>query len=328
MGVDSPTAGSLPAATPTDERPTRPVTIAFGGDIHFEGFLAERLADDQPTMLDPIADLMADADLAIANLETAVTDRGQPSDKAFNFRADPKAFEALRRAGIDVVSVANNHGMDYGPVGLQDTLTAAADADFPLVGGGDDADAAYAPWTTAIDGTTIAVIGATQVLDSNLQAQWTATEGQPGLASAKDVDRLVATVAGATVDHDIVIAFLHWGVEGETCPTADQTSLADELIAAGAKIVVGAHAHRVQGGGVKDGAVVHYGLGNFVFYRLDGTGTESGVLTITVIGDQILGYEWTPARLVSGVATKTDDPGEADAWEDRRSCTDLTATIP
>ncbi|MEL7158924.1 MAG: CapA family protein, partial [Actinomycetota bacterium] len=293
-----------PAATTTTEPPPGPVTIAFGGDVHFEGLLAEALANEPLTMLEPVADMMADADLAIVNLETAVTDRGQPSDKQFNFRTSPAAFDALRAAGIDVVSMANNHGLDFGLEGLEDSLDHALAADFPVVGIGRDADEAYAPWSTTVNGRRIAVIGATQVLDSSLISSWTATADQPGLASAKEVDVLTATVAAARDDHDTVVVFLHWGIEGETCPAPRQLELSDALVAAGADLVVGGHAHRVQGGGRKDGAFVHYGLGNFVFYTQGGPGTVSGVLRVTVSGRTIDNYEWVPARLRNGVATR------------------------
>ena len=321
-------APTPPAPTPPDPAtPLRePVTIAFGGDIHFERMIATALDDDPSTVLSPVAEMMADADIAIANLETAVTDRGTASAKQFNFRTGPAAFEALRAAGIDVVSMANNHGMDYGLVGLEDSLAHAAAADFPVIGIGADADAAYGPWSHVVNGQRIAVIGATQVLDSSLIASWTATDEQPGLASAKEVERLVAEVRRARLEHDTVIVYLHWGIEGETCPAPRQIELSDQLIEAGADVIVGGHAHRLQGGGRKGEAFVHYGLGNFVFYTESGPGADSGVLLLTVNGRSVDDYEWIPARLQSGVATALDAdsaPVGIDNWESLRSCTDL-----
>ncbi len=270
--------------------------------------------------------MMAGADIAIANLETAVTDRGTASPKQFNFRTGPAAFDALRAAGIDVVSMANNHGMDYGLVGLEDSLAHAEEADFPVIGIGADAGEAYAPWSHEVNGQRVAVIGATQVLDSSLIATWTATEEQPGLASAKEVDRLVAEVEAARLTHDTVIVYLHWGIEGQTCPAPRQQELSDQLIEAGADVIVGGHAHRLQGGGRKGEAFVHYGLGNFVFYTEGGAGADSGVLLLTINGRTIEEYEWIPARLRSGVATALDEeaaPAALANWESLRSCTDL-----
>jgi poly-gamma-glutamate synthesis protein (capsule biosynthesis protein) len=165
---------------------------------------------------------------------------------------------------------------------------------------------------------------ATQVLDD--AAAWTAGPHHPGLASAKAVDRLLAEVRAARIAADTVVVFLHWGVEGDTCPSGDQEALARELVAAGADVIVGGHAHRLQGAGRKDGALVAYGLGNSVFYSTGGPSTDSGVLRVTVQGRRVLGYRWEPARLVDGVATELqgDEAAAAQAaWQSLRACTDL-----
>ena len=315
-----------PEAATEPPEGARPVTIAFGGDIHFESYLRTGLVDRPFELLDPVAELMAGADIAVANLETTITERGTPVEKAFNFRAPPVAFDALRAAGIDVVSMANNHGLDYGLEGLEDSLRSAEDADFPVIGIGRNADEAYAPWSTEVNGQRVAIIAATQVLDASLVTAWTATDDQPGLASAKDRERLVEAVEAARADHDTVVVFLHWGIEGQTCPAARQVELSDRLIDAGADLVVGGHAHRLQGGGRKGEALVHYGLGNFVFYTDSGPGTDSGVLLVTVDGRTVDDYEWVPARLRSGVATRLEGDEAASAsesWEQLRQCTDL-----
>ncbi len=95
----------------------------------------------------------------MVNLETAVTTRGTPEPKQFHFRAPPASFAAVKAAGLDVVSLANNHTLDYGQVGLADTLAAAANSGVPIVGAGVNADAAYAPWITTVKGVRIAVPG-------------------------------------------------------------------------------------------------------------------------------------------------------------------------
>lgn len=279
-------------------------------------------------MLNPIADMVSSADLVVANLETTVTERGEPSPgKAFLFRTSPGAFDALSSAGIDVVSIANNHGMDFGTVGLFDTLDAAKEKDFPVIGAGRDVGQALLPFATEINGQRIAVIGATQVLDTETQRHWTATDNKHGLASAKDVDPLIEAVSNARSNFDTVVVYLHWGVEGHVCPSLDQLRLSDQLVEAGADIIVGSHSHRIQGGGFKRHAFVHYGLGNFVFYRYSGPTIESGVLTVTIDGRRIESYSWTPARLVDGVATATNSVADRNVWNRRRACTDLAPEI-
>ncbi|MBB6174132.1 poly-gamma-glutamate synthesis protein (capsule biosynthesis protein) [Nocardiopsis mwathae] len=315
--------------------PTDPFTIAFGGDVMFEGILRARLDDDPGTALGPIADTLSAADLAMVNLETAVTHGGTPvPGKQFVFRAPPAAFEALDAAGIDVVSIANNHGMDYGEEGLLDTLRYAEEADFPVVGAGRDIDAAYAPHITEVNGSTVAIIGATDVLDEELIPTWTAGEGRPGLASAKYEMRetLIAAVRSASEDTgaDTVVVFLHWGLEGSHCPLPHAPDLARDLIGAGADVVVGAHAHVLAPGGYLGDAYVHYGLGNFAFYNFSGPTAESGVLTLTLHDGAVLDDEWLPARIEGGVPIpyEGDSADRARAeWERLRTgcATDLAA---
>lgn len=304
------------------------VTLAFGGDVHFEGQIRTRLQADPASVMEGVAPLLSRADLAVINLETAITARGTKApDKEFTFRAPPAAFAALRAGGVDVASMANNHGMDYGREGLEDSLDAAAAGGVAVVGIGRNATEAFRPFISEVRGQRIGVIGATQVLDDDLRAAWTATDSQPGLASAKEVDRLTAAVRATRAQVDTLVVYLHWGTEGRTCPNEVQPILARALTEAGADVIVGGHAHRLQGAGRLGAAFVAYGLGNFVFYADDGPGTDSGVLTVTVTGRDIDGYRWTPARLVGGrpaplSGTAADQASKA--WAALRDCARLT----
>lgn len=302
------------------------VTLAFGGDVHFMGDDANRLAADPATAVGPIATVLSHADLAMVNLETAITTRGTPAKKQYVFRAPATAFTALRSAGIDVATMANNHGEDYGPVGLQDSLAAAAAAHFPVVGIGQDADAAFAPYRVTVKGQRIAVIGATQVLDNNLAGAWTAGVGKPGLASAYDVPRLLASVTAARASSDLVVVYLHWGKELSTCPTGNQRYLAQRLVDEGADIVVGSHAHVQLGAGRLGTGYVDYGLGNFVFYAGRGVTAQSGVLLLTVNGRQVTHSTWVPAEVERGIPVPLEGQAATDAaarWDGLRACTGL-----
>jgi Bacterial capsule synthesis protein PGA_cap len=346
-GDSEPSAASDPATTATSPRTTAtpttarqpagngprqptgtPVTLAFGGDVHFEGVIESRLASNPATALGPIASVLRQADLAMVNLETAVTTGGTPAGKDFNFRAPPSAFRALQGAGVDVATMANNHGEDYGVAGLRDSLAAAEAARFPVVGIGRDAIQAFGAHVATVKGQRIAVFGATQVLDSSLAAAWTAGPGKPGLASAYKESRLLAAVRAARQTSDTVVVFLHWGQERNSCPIPRQRALAPRLVAAGADVVVGSHAHVLLGSGYLDGAYVAYGLGNFVFYARGGLGAQSGVLTLTVRGRAVTGVRWTPAVISGGVPIPLGGAEAARAgasWRALRSCTGLSA---
>jgi len=304
----------------------KPVVLAFGGDVHFEGVLRSKLASSPEGLLAPIAPVLDNADLAIVNLETAVTNGGAPAAKQFVFSAPPDAFTALRGGGVHVASMANNHGLDFGEAGLRDSLAAARRARFPLIGIGLDGKRAYRPFRRRINGQRIAVIGATQVLDDHLISAWTAGPGKPGLASAKDVSRLAQEVRAARRTSDTVVVFLHWGVELEQCPTTDQRTLAKQLVAAGADVVVGGHAHRLQGAGRMGNALVGYGLGNFVWYGTSELSTQTGVLFVTVTGRKVNDYRWAPARIVDGVPrvlAGAERRQELVSWRSLRGCTGL-----
>ena len=302
------------------------VVFAFGADVHFEGVLASKLATSARTVLAPIAPTLGRADLAVVNLETAVTNRGVAVPKEFTFRAPPAAFAALRGGSVDVASMANNHGLDFGEQGLRDSLAAAKRYRFPVVGIGTNAKRAYAPYRTTVNGQRIAVIGATQVLDDELVSAWTAGPGKPGLASAKDVPWLLEAVREARRTSDTVVVFLHWGVELMACPSSDQRKLARQLVRAGADIVTGGHAHRPQGAGRMGRSFVSYGLGNFVWYGTSELSTRTGVLFVTATGRRIDGYSWVPARIVGGVPRPLTGAPRKQAvasWRSLRSCAGL-----
>ncbi len=199
------------------------ITLAFAGDVNFAGRTA-RLLGDPATAFGPVTGLLRSADFAAVNLETAITRGGTPQRKTYHFRAPAAAFTALRDAGINLVTMANNHVLDYGPAGLADTLAAARAARFPYVGIGASAAAAWAPYLTTIKGVRLAVIGVSQVAE--LASSWVATSTRPGEANAIDLARTLAAVRYATRLANVVIVFMHWGTEGRACPDQAQLSLA------------------------------------------------------------------------------------------------------
>jgi poly-gamma-glutamate synthesis protein (capsule biosynthesis protein) len=305
-----------------------PVTFAFGGDVMFEEPIRSYLSEPA-SVFAPIRGVLRRADVAMVNLETAVTERGTPTpNKEYLFRAPPSAFDAIRRGGIDVVTVANNHGMDFGAQGLEDTLRAGERKGVPVVGGGRSEAEAFRPWRTTVKGQHIAVIGATQVIDEEYLSWWEARGRQTGVASAKyDMeDRLIRQVIKTRRASDTVVVYLHWGQELESCPLDRQVSLAERLVKAGADIIVGSHAHLLLGGGMLDRAFVDYGLGNFVFYTGGGIAAQTGVVEVTATGRRIDGYRFVPAEISGGRPEPVTGPAKAARiadWNALRDCTGL-----
>ena len=317
------------------------LTIAFGGDIHFEGRVG-RLLDGDDGLSELRATLGA-ADLAVVNLETAITDRGVPQPKIYHFRTTPKALTTLASAGVDVVSMANNHSVDFGPDGLVDTLAARDASPVPVVGIGRNAADAFAPAVVTVRGLRVAVIASTQINDYTVNT-FPATATAPGVAGNLRNDRLLQAVKAARATSDVLVVFLHWGTDYTTCPDRAQVATATAMAAAGADVVVGSHAHRIQGSGWLGSTFVGYGLGNFVWLNTRGEAdTRSGVLTVTV--DEaavraraalppnqwatqkavVVAQDYAPMRVSDdGIPRR---PADADvltaAWEQARSCARL-----
>lgn len=289
------TAAAEPSAAASTTAAPQEFTLAVAGDVHFTGRTAPLLRDPA-TAFGPIAPVLRGADLALLNLETAVTDRGTPEPKEFHFRAPATAYAAVRAAGVDAVSLANNHVLDYGQVGLADTLDAATAAAMPVFGAGRNAEAAYAPWVTTVRGTRVAVLGFSQI--TTLASTWGAQDDRAGVALSFDVQRVRAAVAAARSQADVVIAFMHWGPEGSGCPSARQKDFLPVLVQAGVDVVLGAHAHVLQGVGWSGRTFVSYGMGNFVWYGTSRS-TETGVLTLTLRGRDVIRWDLVPA-VVSG----------------------------
>jgi poly-gamma-glutamate synthesis protein (capsule biosynthesis protein) len=283
----SPASGpASPGATSSD------ITLAFAGDVHFAGRTLTLL--DQPaTAFGPIAQQLSAADVAMVNLETAITGRGAEEPKTFHFRAPDSAYQAIKAAGVDVVTIANNHALDYGRVGLADTVAAAKQAGVPAIGAGANAAEAYAPWVTEVKGVRIAVLAFSQIAE--LWTSWRATDTQAGIAMARDQSRAVAAVRAARAKADVVVVYVHWGVEGSSCPSGEMRTFAETMARAGADIVVGTHAHLLLGDGWIGKTYVQFGLGNFLWWRDDSFSNDTGVLTVTLRGGRVAETALVPA---------------------------------
>jgi poly-gamma-glutamate capsule biosynthesis protein CapA/YwtB (metallophosphatase superfamily) len=309
----------------------KPVTLAFGGDVHFEGPLAVRLADNPETALDgDIATLMSGADISMTNFESALISGpcNDPQPKQYVFHTSESALTAFKAAHVTLVTEANNHGEDCGRPGLAQALAIAKAAHYPIVGIGANAAQAFKPYRATVHGQRIAIFGATEVLDSNLITSWTATPTQAGLASAYQEGELVSAVQKARKDTDTVIVFLHWGTETQECPNSVQAPLAKALVKAGADIVVGSHAHVELGAGYLGTALVDYGLGNLAFYNTSPPEIYSGALHVTVTGRHIDKFSWRPAQISGGLPVPLSGSAATTAlqrWEGLRRCTGLSA---
>ena len=243
---------------PTEEPIT--LTIAAVGDLMFARDIVTLMQQFGPAYpFERVAPLLAGSDLLIGNLEGTFTERGEPLDKYYTFRAPPVLAETLTAAGFDAVSLANNHALDFGTEGLLDTLDALDALGVAHFGAGLDRGEAEAPLILQADGAFVALLGFSGVASSVF-----AEGNQPGVARAK-LEAVASSVASIAPAVDFVIVVFHFGTEYDAVPTEQQRALAAAAADAGASLVIGHHAHTLQPWERRGNALILYGLGNFVF---------------------------------------------------------------
>ncbi len=230
--------------------------------------------------------------------------RGRAAAKTFTFRSAPSFADTVASAGIDVVSLANNHTLDFGLDALDDTLENLDRVSVARVGAGRSLSEALAPAEFEIAGTTVAVLGASQIIPNGA---WPATATRPGIASAgkhainRETQQLLAAVRAAKTTNAVVIVVMHWGIEGDPCPSSVQQKLGRLLVDAGATAVLGAHPHILQPvvpvTTLTGDAVIAYSLGNFIWDPRSGATGDTGVLELRFDGPRLVATSFAPHRL-------------------------------
>lgn len=234
------------------------------------------------------------ADLTVANLEGQLSDNIPPSadEYTMTFISPTEAAAGLRWAGIDAVSLANNHTLDYGSGALLDTMRGLDQHGVAHFGAGENMRSAYAPLVLEAGGHRIAFLG----FDDVLKRGWS-DPSTPGSASAS-VEAVMDAVASARAQADVVIPYFHWGSEYVGVPDGRQRSLAYAAIDAGADLVLGAHPHWVQTVEWYEGKPIVYSLGNFVFDQMWSRTTRQGVIaTFTFAGSEVIKTRYSPVLI-------------------------------
>lgn len=254
-------------------------SVAAVGDIMLGGTAAPELQKfgyDYP--FEQVRGVLRQAPIVFGNLEGPLTDGGEPMrDKKYVFRSPPdQVAPALARAGFNVVSLANNHSMDYGVQGLEDTRAALEKNGIQPVGAGRNLAQARAPVYMKAGAATVAFLAYSLTFP---EESWAAPD-KPGTAFGHE-DSVRADVAAARKKADVVIVSFHWGQEGKTELRDYQVLLAHAAIDAGAMAVLGHHPHVLQAvEHYKDGVIL-YSLGNFTFGSYSKAATRSMIALLT-----------------------------------------------
>ncbi len=280
--------------------------LAAVGDVMLGRSVGVRLEAEGPEVaFAAVAGVLTEADIAVANLESAVGVTGTPAPKAYTFRAPPVAVEALTLAGIDLVSLANNHSLDYGPESLAETRALLTEGGILSVGAGPNRTVAHTPTRFEFNGLTIAFLAYVTVpvegggFDPRV---WDATDETPGVAWL-DVPAMVADVEAARGGADLVVVLLHFGIEWELEPSEAQREQARAAIDAGATLVIGAHPHVLQPIEEYGGGLIAYSLGNFVFDGFWDPANDSVILLVELTAEGVARYETVAVTIIDGIPT-------------------------
>lgn len=310
------TTGTADTATDGTEA-AKAVRLLFAGDVYLSDHVLE--AYDAAGGIDGVlsqgyqAEIQA-ADYFVTNEEFPFSTRGTPApDKQFTFRVHPEKVKLMQEMGIDLVTLANNHALDYGRDAMLDTIDTLDHAGIRHVGAGKNLAEARKPAIVKLNGRTFAFIGATRVYP---EADWAAGTDSAGMFSAYDGGAALAEeVKAAKQQADYVIAYVHWGIEREEMPNEVQKSIAHRLVDAGADLVVGAHPHVLQGLEYYQGVPIAYSLGNFVF----GSSIPSTALLQADVDDEGLRLRLIPGASATGYTRKLDDAEKIAAFYEKMS---------
>ena len=243
------------------------VTLAAAGDILLDRGVARAMkqAGENRYPLLRTAAIFRHADLAFANLECPLSDRGSQINM---FRGRPEYVETLTYGGFNLISLANNHILDYGVVAMLDTMAHLDAAGIVHAGVGENIFEARRPRILEIKGVKVAFLAYTEVGEgftyTRIPHQWAATSELPGAAPAR-ADFLRQDVKAARSEADLVIVSMHWGKEYDHRPTDFQKALGRIAMDAGADLVIGHHPHVIQGIEFRGRGAIAYSLGNFIF---------------------------------------------------------------
>jgi poly-gamma-glutamate capsule biosynthesis protein CapA/YwtB (metallophosphatase superfamily) len=271
-----------PEPSPTETREPKGRLLIHGtGDVNLDpSYIPNLAANGYGYAWTGVDGLFKEDDLTVVNLECAISTRGTPYPKEFTFRGPPESLPPMAQAGVEVANLGNNHAYDYGPEALVDSIRHLRAAAIAPVGAGRTQDHALRAAFFDLSGWRVGVVGLDQVVDPFPDA--IATQDKPGTAAGHDTSLMLRAIRQAERRADIVVVTIHWGVELDAVPRPEQVELGHRFVEAGADIVFGHHAHRLQPMDQYHGRPIFWGLGNFVWPNFSVEGSRTAVARVIV----------------------------------------------
>jgi poly-gamma-glutamate capsule biosynthesis protein CapA/YwtB (metallophosphatase superfamily) len=308
------------AAEAADSMAPKPMRLAAAGDMQIGEAQGPFLLSGRSGLSSIISpDLLANidsADIAVANLESPISSRGEPNpEKRYHFRMPPGSAKAFKEAGFDLLLFGNNHAFDYGAEGFSDTLTELSGAGMPMVGAGKDLkEAAAARYIEAGPGENLAFVGFAFYPKESLGfsiSEAAAGAGKMGVCA--DEEAALASIRAARAGGATVVVLAHGGTEYVESPNKRAKELYARFVDAGAALVLGSHPHVLQGCQARSGSLIAYSLGNFVFTLEDEppAAWKSIVLELLVYKGKVRALGLIP--IVAGYMGTELDPDVTDA---------------
>ena len=271
--------------------------LLFGGDVLIKASTESIYKNNGVTGLvsEEILAEMQNADIMMVNHEFQFSTRGEPmEDKQFTFQTDPKNVQILLDLGIDIVSLANNHSLDFGQDALQDTFVTLDEAGILYAGAGDSKERAEELQVIEVNGKKFGFLAATRVIPV---AGWDVRNKQPGLFTTYDDTRLVERIRESKEECDFLAVYVHWGIEREEYPEEYQNVIAKHCVEAGADVIIGAHPHVLQGIEFIEGRPIFYSLGNYIF---NNSTPKTMLVKVLIKSDDTVEYSLIPAFATNG----------------------------
>lgn len=257
------------------------VSIAAVGDIMLGNhtiYYIEKYGADYP--FDSTRQLLSQSDIAFGNLEAPFARTGTKFEKTFNFKVPPEYVSGLIRSGIDVVTLANNHILDYGIEGLKNTLIVLDSLGLAHCGAGLNRDQANEPAIIDRNGLRVAFLG----YSLTFPEEFWATRSRGGTAYPTETN-MRASIQHCDSIADFTVVTFHWGAEGKNFPKDYQKEYAHLAIDLGADLVLGHHPHVLQGLEIYKNRLIAYSLGNFTFSSYSRRATESMILKVYLVDE-------------------------------------------
>lgn len=303
------------------------ISMIFTGDVMFDRGVADVISSNQNVFGD-LKELFLQSDVVVINMESPFTDSNNNYKKSIPLKANPDYAHILKDNNVNVVSLANNHIMDYGPSGLQDTLSVLDNYNIKHIGAGENLEKAIQPAYFNVDNKRIAIINffdktTFQGFGENELLQ--ATDNSSGSAPA-DWNVVKKAIDKAKNQSDIVVVTFHYGNEYSFTPNNYQTELSRKCIDEGADLVIGHHPHVTQSIESYKGKLIFYSLGNCVFDQSNPITKDSMVVQLQIINGSGM-VNVIPIHITNSIPKFMNNKTSNTFLENIKSISDVNMTI-